>query len=133
MPLANIDAADLIFGLLFPPIETLVVYGGGLRCGESPRGWAALSKVTKKVLKWGAVFVLGVGYDMSLTKFLEWSPQTQWTSLPVWFCQYGPFSLSVLFTGTERQEVLRPLAGEVAFGCRRGHVASGHALRAATQ
>jgi hypothetical protein len=47
-------------------------------------GGQPLSKVTKKVLKWGAVFVLGVGYDMSLTKFLEWSPQTLWTSLPVW-------------------------------------------------
>ena len=30
-------------------------------------------------------------------------------------------------------EALRPLGGEVAFGCRRGHVASGRALRAATQ
>jgi hypothetical protein len=124
MPLANIDAADLIFGLLFPPIGTLVVYGGAYAAARAVAGGQPLSKVTKKVLKWGAVFVLGVGYDMSLRKFLEWSPQTLWTSLPVW----------CLFTArTERQEVLRPLAGEVAFGCRRGHVASGRALRAATQ
>ena len=85
MPLANIDAADLIFGLLFPPIGTLVVYGGAYDAARAVAGGQPLSKVTKKVLKWGAVFVLGVGYDMSLTKFLEWSPQTLWTSLPVWF------------------------------------------------
>jgi len=84
MPLANIDAADLIFGLLFPPIGTLVVYGGAYAAARAVAGGQPLSKVTKKVLKWGAVFVLGVGYDMSLTKFLEWSPQTLWTSLPVW-------------------------------------------------
>jgi len=30
-------------------------------------------------------------------------------------------------------KAFRPLGGEVASGCRRGHVASGHALRAATQ
>lgn len=84
MPLANIDAADLIFGLLFPPIGTLVVYGGAYAAARAVAGGQPLSKVTKKVLKWGAVFVLGVGYDTSLTKFLEWSPQTLWTSLPVW-------------------------------------------------
>ena len=129
MPLANIDAADLIFGLLFPPIGTLVVDGGAYAAARAVAGGQPLSKVTKKVLKWGAVFVLGVGYDMSLTKFLNGLSRL---CGPV--CQYGPFSLSVLFTGrTERQEVLRPLAGEVAFGCRRGHVASGRALRAATQ
>ena len=50
-------------------------------------------------------------------------------------CQYGPFSLSVLFTGrTERQEELRPLAGEVAFGVsaslrgERSRPACGHSV-----
>ena len=70
--------------LFFPPIGTLVVYGGAYAAARAVAGGQPLSKVTKKVLKWGAVFVLGVGYDMSLTKFLEWSPQTLWTSLPVW-------------------------------------------------
>ena len=88
MPLANINAADLIFGLLFPPIGTLVVYGGAYAAARAVAGGQPLSKVTKKVLKWGAVFVLGVGYDMSLTKFLEWSPQTLWTNLPVWCLVY---------------------------------------------
>jgi len=58
MPLANIDAADFIFGLLFPPIETLVVYGGAYAAARAVAGGQPLSKVTKKVLKWGAVFVL---------------------------------------------------------------------------
>jgi hypothetical protein len=62
-----------------------VFAGGAYTLRREPvAGGQPLSKVTKKVLKWGAVFVLGVGYDMSLTKFLEWSPQTLWTSLPVW-------------------------------------------------
>ena len=60
------------------------MYGGAYAAARAVAGGQPLSKVTKKVLKWGAVFVLGVGYDMSLTKFLEWSPQTLWTSLPVW-------------------------------------------------
>jgi len=70
MPLANIDAADLIFGLLFPPIGTLVVYGGAYAATRAVAGGQPLPKVTKKVLKWGAVFVLGVGYDMSLTSMV---------------------------------------------------------------
>ena len=84
MPLANIDAADLIFGLLFPPIGTLVVYGGAYAAARAVAGWAAAVKSHEEGLEMGAVFVLGAGYDMSLTKFLEWSPQTLWTSLPVW-------------------------------------------------
>lgn len=83
MPLANIDAADLIFGLLFPPIGTLVVYGGAYAAARAVAGGQPLSKVTKKVLKW-VLFSFWVRATMSLTKFLEWSPQTLWTSLPVW-------------------------------------------------
>ena len=49
----------------------------------------------------------------------------------------APFSEGAQITPYKRYEsvleALRPLGGEVAFGCRRGHVASGRALRAATQ
>jgi hypothetical protein len=40
---------------------------------------------------------------------------------------------SLLFRCESVLEALRPLGGEVAFGCRCGHVASGRALRAAAQ
>ena len=56
------------------------MWGGAYAAARAVAGEQPLSKVTKKVLKWRAVFVLGMGYDMSLTKFLEWFPQTLWTS-----------------------------------------------------
>jgi hypothetical protein len=84
MPLGNIDAVDLVFGILFPPIGTLIVYGGAYAAARTVTGGQPLSKTTKNILKWGAFFVLGVGYDMSLTKFLGLSPLTLWATLPAW-------------------------------------------------
>jgi hypothetical protein len=46
---------------------------------------------------------------------------------------YAPVEPGVSYFDLYQLEALWPLGGEVAFGCRRGHVASGRALRAATQ
>ena len=84
MQIANIDAVDIVFDLLFPPIGALIVYGCAYAVARAIAGGSSVSQPTKTVLWFSSLLALGIGYDMALTKLLGFSRQTLWVTLPIW-------------------------------------------------
>jgi Mn2+/Fe2+ NRAMP family transporter len=84
MQIGNIDPVDLVFGIFFPPIGALIVFGGSYAVARAVAGGRPISHPTKTILWFSSLLALGIGYDMSFTKLLGFSPVTLWVSLPLW-------------------------------------------------
>jgi Mn2+/Fe2+ NRAMP family transporter len=84
MQIGNIDPVDLVFGLFFPPIGALIVFGGAYAVARAVAGGRPVSQLTKTILWFSSLLALGIGYDMGLTKLLGFSPETLLVTLPIW-------------------------------------------------
>jgi hypothetical protein len=84
LPLANIDPVDVFFGVVFPPIGALIVFGGAYTVARAVAGGRPVSQLTKTILWFSSLLALGIGYDMGFTKLLGFSPETLWVTLPLW-------------------------------------------------
>ena len=94
MQIANIDSVGIVFGIFFPPIGTLVVYGCAYAVARSVTGGQPLSQPTKTFLRYGSLFILGMGYLISIFGILKlpepglWASVIAWAALVVWFARW---------------------------------------------
>ncbi|SRR6266487_2578032 len=91
MQIANIDSVDIVFGIFFPPIGALVVYGVAYSVARGVSGGRSLSPVARVVFRHMSVFSLGMGYLISLFGIFKlpelglWASVIVWAAFLVWF------------------------------------------------
>lgn len=83
MPLAFIDPVDIAFGILFPPIGALVVYGGAYSIARTVSGGRPLSPLAKEIYRYLAIFSLGMGYLIAIFGTLNLLGWGLWASVIV--------------------------------------------------
>ena len=84
MQIASIDSVDIFLTVLFPPIGTLIVYGGAYAAARVVAGGNPLSQPTRTMLRYGSFFVLGMGYLIMILGTLKVPGAILWTSVFVW-------------------------------------------------
>jgi hypothetical protein len=84
MQVASIDSVDIFLAILFPPIGTLIVYGGAYATARAVTGGKPLSQPTRTMLRYGSFFVLGMGYLIMVLGTLKVPDTTLWASVVVW-------------------------------------------------
>ena len=94
MQIAKIDSVDVIFGIFFPPIGTLIAYGGACAAARAVTGGQPLTKPTKRLLRYGSLFVLGTGYLISVFGIFKLPEPALWASVIVWGALVVGFALS---------------------------------------
>jgi hypothetical protein len=84
MQITSIDSVDIFLTILFPPIGTLIVYGGAYAAARAVTGGKPLSQRTRTMLRYGSFFVLGMGYLIMILGTLKMPDIALWTSVIVW-------------------------------------------------
>jgi hypothetical protein len=80
----QITSIDIVFGIFFPPIGTLIVYGGAYAAARTVTGGQPVTQPTKMLLRNGSLFVLGMGYLISLFGIFKLPESGLWASVIVW-------------------------------------------------
>jgi hypothetical protein len=83
MQIANVDSVDIFLTIFFPPIGTLIVYGGAYAAARAVGG-QPLSQTTKTILRYGSFFVLGMGYLIMILGTLKLPDWSLWAAVAVW-------------------------------------------------
>jgi hypothetical protein len=63
MQIAKLDPVDVVFRIFFPPFGTLIVYLGAVAAARAVTGGQPLSHATRTILRYGSLFILGMGYQ----------------------------------------------------------------------
>jgi hypothetical protein len=76
---------DILFLIVYPPISAAIVYGGAYSAGRAVSGGQPVSETTKRMLRYGSLFIFGMGYIMGISKLLgHLSPLMLWLTFPFW-------------------------------------------------
>jgi phosphoglycerol transferase MdoB-like AlkP superfamily enzyme len=84
MQIASIDSVDILLIIFFPPIGTLIVYGGAYAAARVVTGGQPLSQPTRTILRYGSFFVLGMGYLIMILGTLKLPDASLWVSVVIW-------------------------------------------------